>query len=101
MLAHRRLESGFRFGKEFTRGTWATQHRPKVGKFNSSSFLAYRNHGLPAEVPPTLVPRPHYSTMRPSSDFTILSLSASKMRSTHFEGTGSSMGWLSNHTHPT
>src|SRR6266545_1648792 len=100
MLAHQRLENGFRFGKKFTRGIWATQRQPKVRKSNSSSFLAYRNHGLPEEFPPTLVPCPHYSTMRLSSDFTMLSLSTSKIRSTPFKGTGSSMGWLSNHMHP-
>jgi hypothetical protein len=55
----------------------------------------------PGEFPPTLVPRPHYSTMRPSCGFIILSLSVSERMSTHFEETDSSMGWLSNHTHPT
>jgi hypothetical protein len=58
-----------------------------VGELNFSSFLAYRNHRLQRETPPTLVLLPHYSTVRLSSSLTILSLSAASKRiSTHFGG---------------
>jgi hypothetical protein len=78
--------------KEIYKGDVGYITTTKSTGFISFLFLAYRNHRLPRNNPPSLVPHPPYSTVRPSSGFTILSLSTSKRISTHFGATGSSMG---------